>query len=331
METKQLISVIVPVYNVEKYLDRCLSSIQSQTYNNFECIVIDDGSTDNSGVIADVWGRKDNRFKVLHKKNGGLSDARNFGISQSTGHYVSFIDSDDWVLPNYLESLYTLARSNDADIVVSFPARVCSVDDESALQNERETLKSYTQDEYLNRFFRLKSNATVHYAWGKLFKSNMLVANQFPVGLLNEDVEGFYKALLRANKIVETTLRLYCYYVNPDGITGSTFGDNYLNLTTVWKRIVDITRANKPDFIFAAEYNLKRADFTILCDMLIHGDRSSDAKYEQERRTIQRRLIGELPCLLKGKMQIDRKIAAVAIAIFFIPIRFFVRQIRDRI
>ena len=110
------ISVIVPVYNVEKYLTKCVDSIMNQTYKDLEIILVDDGSTDNSGKICDEYVKKDKRFKVIHKKNGGLSDARNVGIKNSTGEYLSFIDSDDYIDNDMIECLYNACIKNNADI-----------------------------------------------------------------------------------------------------------------------------------------------------------------------------------------------------------------------
>ena len=116
INTFPLISIIVPVYNVEKFIDCCINSIISQTYENFELILVDDGSPDNCPVICDTWGKKDTRIKVFHKSNGGLSDARNFGIKYAKGDYITFIDSDDFVSSFYLETLYNLIVNNNADI-----------------------------------------------------------------------------------------------------------------------------------------------------------------------------------------------------------------------
>ena len=112
----ELISVIVPVYKVEKFLARCLDSIISQTYENMEIILVDDGSPDSCGSICDEYAQRDARFRVLHKENGGLSDARNCGVEIASGAYIAFIDSDDYIAPNYVEYLYRLLVDNDADI-----------------------------------------------------------------------------------------------------------------------------------------------------------------------------------------------------------------------
>ena len=115
---KELISIIVPVYNVEKYLNRCIDSLISQTYQNIEIILVDDGSTDSSSEIVDGYLKKDNRIKVFHKDNGGLSDARNKGIEISKGKYLSFVDSDDYVTNTYIETLYNTIIEYEADISI---------------------------------------------------------------------------------------------------------------------------------------------------------------------------------------------------------------------
>ena len=113
-----LVSVIVPVFNVEKFLEKCVSSITNQTYKNLEILLVDDGSTDNSGTICDNFSKNDNRLKVFHKKNGGLSDARNYGIERATGSYIMFIDSDDWIENDTIELLLDKTIEEKSDIVV---------------------------------------------------------------------------------------------------------------------------------------------------------------------------------------------------------------------
>ena len=115
---KPLISIIVPVYNVEKYLNRCIESIVAQTYTNLEIILVNDGSPDNSAQICESWREKDNRITILHKENGGLSDARNKGLEVANGEYVSFIDSDDFVHSLYIEALYTMCKNTNTKIAV---------------------------------------------------------------------------------------------------------------------------------------------------------------------------------------------------------------------
>ena len=125
---KDLVSVIIPVYKVEKYLHRCVESILGQTYKNVEVILVDDGSPDNCGEMCDVFAKRDHRVRVIHKKNGGLSDARNAGIEIAKGKYLSFLDSDDWVHPKYIEKLYYLMMTTKSDIAACKFIRTSSED-----------------------------------------------------------------------------------------------------------------------------------------------------------------------------------------------------------
>lgn len=331
MEKNQLISIVIPIYNVEEYLDRCLGSVIKQRYRNFECILVDDGSTDSSAVRADEWAKRDDRFIVFHKANGGLSSARNYGIARCRGRYITFIDSDDWVYPDYLDVLLNEAVTFDADIAVSPAFRVSDEQSAAKITRAEDEVSVYSQKEYLNIFFRVRGNRTVHYAWGKLYKCEVLDCEQYPVGMLNEDVEGFYKALLKAKIIVETKRQLYCYYFNQHGITGRAFGDNYLNLLNVWERIVSISRKERPDLVNVAEYNLKRTDFTILCDMILRGDSKSDEAYGNIEKEILGRLRRNLPTLMRGRMSIERKAAVVIVALSYRPLKQIVRAINHRL
>lgn len=321
-----LISIIVPVYNVEQYLDRCLKSIKNQTYKHFECILVDDGSTDSSSQICEDWKKADDRFVCIHKVNGGLSDARNTGIRLSHGDYITFVDSDDWIYPDYLEILYQGIEQYEADIASSALVRFSSECESNAFSRSKITWNCYSQSEYLKYYFRIKGNKAVHYVCGKLFSKRILSERQFPVGMLNEDVEGFYKALLNARTVAETTRETYCYYYNENSITGQGFGVNYLCLNDVWDRIVCITRERLPEMVWAAEYNKLRADFTILCDSIIHGSKDSDIKYAIELSECQNRLRKNLKTLLAGPMRLYRKAALIIVAFFYRQIVFIKRR-----
>lgn len=327
MGERPLVSIVVPVYNVETYLDRCIESILSQTYGDFECLLIDDGSTDDSGRLADEWAARDPRVHTYHKTNGGLSDARNYGIARCTGEYLTFVDSDDWIYGDCLEVLVEDADRFSADIVVSPPTRFRCFEDSSSMRRNENRCREFTQSEYLEVFFRVNGNRTVHYAWGKLYRRELIDDSQYPVGMLNEDVEGFFKALLRARRIVETNRQLYCYFYNRAGITGRPFGENYLSLVEVWERIVDIARRERSDLADLAEYNLMRADFTVLCDMIVHGDAGTDEVYEDQRAELQARLRSSLPALMQGRMSAGRKAAAVVVAFLYRPIRWAARRV----
>lgn len=258
-----LISAIVPVYNVEKYLYRCVDSILKQTYENFELILIDDGSPDNCSQMCDELSEKDSRIKVIHQENQGLSAARNSGIKIAKGNYLTFIDSDDWISNTMFEDLINLIKEKNADI------SICNfiVTDGNAIykKNTKAEEKLYSKDEFMKIILRVNSNRCIHYAWGKLYKKDVIDKNEhYPVGMLNEDVEGMFKAVLKSEKIAETNKIGYFYYENSESISRKKFGENFLSLHHVWERILEISQNSAPEYVDYVKYNLIRSDFTIL-------------------------------------------------------------------
>lgn len=324
-----LISAIVPVYNVEKYLYRCVDSILKQTYENFELILIDDGSPDNCSQMCDELSEKDSRIKVIHQENQGLSAARNSGIKIAKGNYLTFIDSDDWISNTMFEDLINLIKEKNADI------SICNfiVTDGNAIykKNTKAEEKLYSKDEFMKIILRVNSNRCIHYAWGKLYKKDVIDKNEhYPVGMLNEDVEGMFKAVLKSEKIAETNKIGYFYYENSESISRKKFSENFLSLHHVWERILEISQNSAPEYVDYVKYNLIRSDFTILVDMILYGDKETDNIFSIERKNINKRLKTNIGILLKSPMQIKRKILMLLVCYFYLPIRFMVRTIKNR-
>ena len=269
------ISVIVPVYKVEAYLDRCVRSVIAQTFRDFELILVDDGSPDRCPEMCDEWAEKDSRIKVIHQQNKGLSAARNSGIRAAVGEYITFIDSDDWVSPVMLNSLYSLIKRSGADI------SVCDLYKTSetvmSAPKQKEKICVHGRDRFMDMILKIGSNRTIHYACGKLYKRDVLDSDHFPVGMLNEDVEGTFKAVMRSDKIIETTARYYFYYINSSSITRERFGKNYLCLNEVWKRVLAVSKKYAPQYSDKVRFNLMRMDFTILTQSILHGDSETDS------------------------------------------------------
>ena len=182
-----LISVIVPVYKIEQYLDRCAQSIVTQSYDNLEIILVDDGSPDNCGVMCDAWAARDSRIRVIHKKNGGLSDARNAGIRASTGEYVVFVDSDDFIEPQMIEKLYTAAVKYDVPLAI---CRVHCMDDLGNPTGESDGLcmpgECLDAEQLLPLFYQASGQFYI-VAWNKLYHRSLLKGELFPVGKWHED------------------------------------------------------------------------------------------------------------------------------------------------
>lgn len=179
------ISVIIPVYKVEKYLSKCVDSVLSQTYKNLEVFLVDDGSPDNCGKICDEYAKKDERVKVIHKQNGGVSSARNAGLEVCTGDYITFVDSDDWIEPTYVEELYNAIKKYDCDVSVCGFNEVNEDGNIKCTSNYKEINVDCCKNNFYEAFF-CKNNLR-HYVWGILYKKNIFAKLRFPVGINYED------------------------------------------------------------------------------------------------------------------------------------------------
>ncbi len=212
----KLISIIVPIYKVEKYLHRCIDSICKQTYSNLEIILVDDGSPDNCGKICDEYAKKDERIKVIHKQNGGLSDARNYGLKIANGEYIGFVDSDDYIKEDMFETLYKLSEENKADIsIVSFYEMI-----EDHLISVRKSGELQIMDKIEAIKEILIDTKIQSYAWNKLFKRELFNDIQFPVGKNFEDIATTLILFEKCNKVVRLEEPKYYYVRRNESIIG---------------------------------------------------------------------------------------------------------------
>lgn len=213
-----LVSIIIPVYNVERYLRRCLDSILLQTYYNLEIILVDDGSTDSSGEICDEYAEKDSRISVIHKENGGLSDARNAGIEAASADYIAFIDSDDYVEKQYVQRLAGILLKNNADIAIC--GYYCGKREKfPEIKRYHRKIQCFDSKVMLKNWHgKYKHVETA--AWNKLYKKVLFVENNiyYPVGYIYEDVQTTHLLVNKALKIVLTNEKLYYYYHRKDSI-----------------------------------------------------------------------------------------------------------------
>lgn len=215
MEKKEKISVIVPVYNVEAYLDRCVYSILNQTYQNLEIILIDDGSTDTSPAKCDAYAAKDGRIKVLHKPNGGLSDARNAGLALAEGTYIGYVDSDDWIEPDMYASLYRACVDNHAQLAV---CRYFEEYKDRTKAGGNGTVVPLTREELLKIYISGHEEYVIYNSvWSKLFQRELVEGMQFPKGRNSEDIMYTTRAFCRLNRAVYLDRCLYHYVLDRDG------------------------------------------------------------------------------------------------------------------
>lgn len=217
---KELVSIIIPVYQVKPYLGKCIESVIHQTYRNIEIILIDDGSTDGSSEICDTYRDVDHRIIVIHQENMGLSAARNSGIQIAKGIYYAFVDSDDWVRSDYIEVLYRSCKNNDADIAQCGYYAV--IDEDRAETDNINSAFAYSPEEFsIAEFTILSWNCNL--TWNKLYRAILFREIEFPVGRIHEDEFTTYKLIWKANKIMVNTAKLYYYRQRQDSITGSEY------------------------------------------------------------------------------------------------------------
>lgn len=242
-----LISVIVPVYNVSAYLDRCMQSLVGQTYRNLEIILVDDGSTDNSGQLCDLWAEKDSRIRVIHRKNNGLSQARNTGLDAATGEYITFVDSDDILSPHLCQVLYDSIRECaeiaicDAEHVFPEKPYEFSVSQTTqVLTAEMAIRQLWYQQNFLPS------------AWGKLYRRELFEGKQFTVGRIFEDIDIMHELFAAADIIVYNRSRLYGYVHREGSITTKAFCPRDLDILLVADKILAFTE-DKPNLRSAAE------------------------------------------------------------------------------
>ncbi|CAM4467537.1 glycosyltransferase [Paenibacillus typhae] len=218
------ISIVVPIYNVEQYLERCMQSLVNQTYRNVEIILVNDGSTDGSSSICDKYENMDQRIQVIHKLNGGLSDARNFGLKVSRGEYVLFVDSDDYIELDACEKLYNVIKqfSSDAPDLIIGNARKIHNDTTTYLMHKG--TENYALLSGPNYMLKELKTESLHMAvWLNLYRNEFLKKNnlEFKVGLLHEDEQFTPRVLLKANNVICTDIIFYNYIIRSSSITMS--------------------------------------------------------------------------------------------------------------
>lgn len=272
------ISVIVPIYNVESYLHRCVDSILAQTYQDFEIILIDDGSPDGCPQICDEYAAKDNRIHVIHQKNGGLSAARNSGIdwvfTNSDSDWLTFIDSDDWVFPEYLEYLFRAASENSTEISAcdTFFAK-----EENFVRNS----DGYSAEVLEPEDYWVKFGGYCSVAWEKLYKKELFESVRFPVGTIHEDEFTTHKIVFQTDKIAVVPNRLYVYFYGNGSIMRSPW--NPQKIAGVEASLSQIAFFHKYGYSRAERIAKKKFEGSVLSNIdNINQDRKAFSKYKKQ-------------------------------------------------
>lgn len=273
-EREELLSVIVPVYNVESYLGRCINSIIRQDYHNIEVLLIDDGSTDLSGELAETLAQTDSRILVFHKENGGLSDARNYGINKAKGKYITFIDSDDWISRDFLSTLYYNLIDNKADVSGCVFKRTSKYD-ESEQDDRKEKLEVWSSVEALRKLLRQESEFTTS-ACALLYKKECFNNIRYPKGKYFEDLGTTYKIISQANRIVHTNRCLYHYFMRADSIANTDFKPEYMDEYYFAEEIIHFITDYYPDLLIDAQSRLVGVCFHLY--MMISKEKQTEYK-----------------------------------------------------
>lgn len=250
---EELISVVVPVYKVEKYLNRCVKSIVDQTYCNLEIILVDDGSPDCCPAMCDAWTEKDSRIKVIHKKNGGLSDARNAGMEVANGELIGFVDSDDWIAPGMYQYLYEVMKSDKSDIAAcgvemiwenGKPSQMLTKIGNCVL-NREEAMEALLEESWLKQP-----------VWHKLYKTDIVRGILFPVGKYHEDAFWSYQVIGAAERISVRDYIGYYYWQRNGSIMGEKYSLKRLDAIEALEHRQDYLENNFPNLATKAKFSL---------------------------------------------------------------------------
>lgn len=227
------VSIIVPVYNSIPYIDKCIESILAQTFKNFELIIVNDGSTDQSGYICDQYAKKDSRVKVIHKENGGVSSARNVGMNIARGEFISFVDGDDWIYKDMYHKLYDLCKRTDSDISVCSIYR--EINGEIVGRKKEEVVKEMDNNEAMKQLFTGKYYRFA--IWAKLYKKSCFKNIQYPEDRRLDDLPTTYKVFSNANKVAYTSYAGYIYLLRENSIITSSYNEKKLDVFLGWDEI----------------------------------------------------------------------------------------------
>lgn len=309
---KPEVSIVVPVYKVEEYLDECVRSILGQTFSNFELILVDDGSPDRCGELCDGYAKEDERVRVIHKENGGLSDARNAGIDIARGYYLLFVDSDDAITPDHLEYLYQAAEEYDADIVQGnrsmYPERLGK--DRPDRRNVPYDIRFFTREEALSDFLTYTTQYTN--VWAKLYRKELFKKTRFPKGKLSEDEYTTYKLILESEKVVCLPKMIYFYRIREGSIV-HTFGEDRFE---VCDEVPLILRRAVREAGMDLEKELDYKDMRL--QLKIYNDFVQGGAYEQHKEHLDL-LAGRITALKPEKKIWERKYRVIRMLLKTVP------------
>lgn len=252
--TNHLISIIVPIYKVEEYLDRCVKSLTEQTYNTLEIILVDDGSPDKCPAMCDEWANRDSRIKVIHKANGGLSDARNAGMAIAQGDYIAYVDSDDWLEADFCEKLLFLMIDNSCDIAACNYRRASGEEDNTEPDRGSGRIACYDKNQAMSE---LIDNTIQQVVWNKLYKKSVVEGILFEKGKYHEDEFWSYLIFGRCEKVLTVDYIGYNYFQRETSIMGEKYSLKRLDAVEAKVRRCSYLKENFPKLYGKGCINLR--------------------------------------------------------------------------
>ncbi len=280
------VSIIVPVYNIEKYLRQCIDSLVAQTLKDIEIILVDDGSPDSGGEICDEYAEKDERIKVIHKKNGGLSDARNAGIDLAEGDFIGFVDGDDLVLPDMFEALYRACIENKTEMAAcdrSFHTR----EDAPELPVSLKRCRVLTSEEFFSEVLKHPDTVSMG-VWNKLYGKHLFDNLRFPVGKMHEDNATLYRLVFQIDRVAYIPVQYYIYAKRPGSITSMSYGSRDYDRYEADHNMYLYITSNHPAVTAQATEHLCISNLSIAQNMVksrVH-DRAMYKKVKKENREL---------------------------------------------
>ena len=301
------VSIIVPVYKVEKYIHRCVDSILGQTYSNLEIILVNDGSPDECGRIADQYRKQDERIKVIHKPNGGLSEARNVGMEAITGEFTMFVDSDDWLEKDMVEQLLHHSLHYKADVVQS--AFYYAYDDKLLIDDRhyQQGKAAETFDKQSLMYELVRNEKVKNFAWGKLYKTSVVKNIPFEKGVLFEDVFWAHRIMHAANRFVLLHQPLYNYYQRNDSIV-ATYTPRNLDMLTGLKKQHVFLEKHYPEFTDESLKVLLKTSLLHYNLLFLNRKQDPGRKYREEIRSYIRHHYYQMSAAVKDDKELKQQL-----------------------
>lgn len=316
------ISVIIPVYGVEKYLNRCVESVVKQTYKNLEILLVDDGSPDNCPKMCDDWSLRDARVRTVHRANGGQSCARNTGLSYASGDYITFVDSDDWIAPDTYEYCMGLMNSYTEVDVVEF--RFVQTHSEfSTPKKTKEVIEVYNGKDILEYYMDSSTRSGSYSVCRCLFKAPTAKRYRFREGKINEDIDYKYKVLSDCSCMVVSNQVKYFYWQEGNSTSSGKLKARDLQLYEAADELFELTKNETYGKIaYYGRVKKARTPFSLLTRILIWGIGDPSIDESSLVNQLQKELRGELVFLLSSPMSLNRKILAIMMSLNFRLSRF---------